>query len=129
MGIVPFSIPVSQSPWTSIRVSQTKYKVSTFSLFLGKSILEKICFEHFQKVKLSTLHRSDWEFSGQNKTEFEVCLSFCYSFSNEWPIPTEYHFGKVDLSIPFTNSPSNYFQKSKKKQHKFMLKSQRIEES
>ena len=81
------------------RSPKLKIKCLLFSIFLGESILEKICLEHFQKVEVSTLPRFDWEFGGQNKTEFEVCLWFCDLPQSEWSIPTEFRLPKADLSI------------------------------
>ena len=103
---------------SSVRVSPTNNKVSTFSIFLGESILAKICLEHFQKVDVSTLPRSDWGFGGQNKTEFEVCLSFWDLVHGEWPIPTKFHlakwtcplyFGDVRLNSPQINEQTTQF--------------------
>ena len=36
----------------------------------------KICLEHFKKVEVCTVPRFDWEFGGQNKTEFEAFFRF-----------------------------------------------------
>ena len=111
------------------RSPKLKIKCRLFSLFLGKSILEKICLQQFQKVKLSTLPRSDWEFGGQNKTEFEVWHSFCDLVRCEWPIPIENHLAKADLSIRSPNCPSEFSQNRWKNNTCFWRNCQWIEET
>ena len=72
---------------------------------------------------MSTLPRSDCEFGGQNKTEFEVCLSFCDLVEGEWAIYNSGSFGKngqVHL-IPKTNCPSDFSSKQWKN-NKFLVK-------
>ena len=105
----------------SARSPKLNIKCLLFSIFLGKSILEKICLEQFQKVDVSTLPRSDWCSGGQNKTKFEVCLSFCDLVQGEWPIPIEYHLSKADFPFNFCGVRPN-FPKIDKKQHRFLAK-------
>ena len=84
------------------RVSQIKNKsVCFFQYFWGSSILEKICFQHLQKVELSSFLCSDWEFGRHHKTDFDVCLWFCDLVHSQWPVSVKYHSQKYDYSFHF----------------------------
>ena len=76
----------------STKVSHSKIKsVYFFQYFWGESVLEKICFEHFQKVYVSFFLCSDWEFGRHHKSEFEDCLWFCDLVHSQWPVWVKYH--------------------------------------